>query len=644
MPAVLNLKKIKEGQHQRSARIEKRSIDEDSRTVEVAFSSEEAVPRWFGYEILDHDKKSVDLSRLNNGGAVLVDHDTRQQIGVIEKATIDKDRVGRATIRFGNSERAEQEWRDVKDGIRQHISVGYAINEAVLDKIDEDGPDTYRVTDWMPYEVSFVSVPADPSVGVGRDYKPSSDKPIDINPDKEQKIMEPQVTETRENQPGQPLPQPAVNPPVSQPTPQIDVNTVRAEEIKRTQEILSIGERFNLRDLATAAIGNGASVDEFRAQVLDQQGKPKVVQVPDNAADIGLDEKEVRSYSITRAINALVAQREGKANAFKDAGFELECSRAVAQKVGKDAQGIYMPYDVMRRDLTVGTATAGGHLVANELLSMNFIDLLRHAMVIMGMGVQTLSGLEGNIFIPRQTGGATAYWVTEGGAPTESQQAFDQVSMSPKTVGAFTDMSRKLLKQSSTDIEAFVRRDLAITLAQELQRVAINGDSGSDEPEGILNTTGIGSVVGGTNGAAPTWDHIVDLEGEVDQDNALLGSLGYLTNTKVKTQLKKTLKASAAGASFIWEGKDTPLNGYAAGATNAVPSDLDKGTSTGVCSAIIFGNFADLIMGMWGGLDVLIDPYTQATSGTVRVVTHQDVDLAVRHPQSFAAMLDALTA
>jgi HK97 family phage major capsid protein len=215
--------------------------------------------------------------------------------------------------------------------------------------------------------------------------------------------------------------------------------------------------------------------------------------------------------------------------------------------------------------------------------------------------------------------------------------------MSPKTLGAFTDFSRKLTVQSSIDVEAFIRRDLAAVLALEIDRAALHGSGSSNQPTGIAATSGIGSVAGGTNGLAPTWAHIVGLESEVAIDNADIGSLAYVTNAKVRGKLKTTEKASST-AQFVWADGATPLNGYNAVVTNQVSSALTKGSSSGVCSAIFYGNWMDLLIGMWGGLDLLVDPYTASTTGTVRVVALQDTDIAVRHPESFAAMLDALTA
>jgi len=355
------------------------------------------------------------------------------------------------------------------------------------------------------------------------------------------------------------------------------------------------------------------------------------------AAKIGMGENDLRKYSLLRAIRAATI------GDWRGAELEREASEAVAKQLNRDPRGFFVPQDWLEhRDLVKGTPAQGGYLVSTELLTQSFIELLRNKMMVQRAGATVLGGLVGDIAIPRQTGGATAYWVAENGAPTESQQAVDQVALSPKTVGAYTDISRKLLKQSSIDVEAFVRRDLATVLALAIDYAALHGSGSNNQPTGIASTSGIGSVAGGANGAAPTWAHIVQLETEVAIDNADIGALAYMTNAKVRGKLKQTEKASGT-AQFVWTDGNAPLNGYPAYVTNQVRSDLTKGTSDGICSAIFFGNWNDLLIGMWGALDILVDPYSNSTSGTVRVVAFQDVDIAVRHPESFAAMLDALT-
>jgi len=626
------IKKIKSKPLERSAFFVREQVNEDARTVEIAFSSEEPVERWFGKEILDHSATSVRLGRLNDGGAVLVDHDHRDHVGVIESISIDEDRRGRALVRFGKSERATEIFNDVVDGIRKSVSVGYRIHKVVLEEQGDEG-DTYRATDWEPYEISIVSVPADATVGVGRSVDGENEIQIETIKQENRTMSDSKETAT----------------PAAEEAPKVNITQVRSEgvdqERNRVNEIIAIGDKYGMNDLARNFVNSGKSVDAMREAALERFGGVKPIEA--EAPDIGMSERDMERFSFVRALNAMANPRDHKAQ--EAAGFEIECSRAAGDKMRKDVQGIMVPVDMLKRalhdgmtrDLNVTTATAGGNVVATDLLAGSFIDMLRNKSVMMQPGMATvLTDLNGNLAIPRQTGGATAYWVAESGAPTESDQTFDQVTLTPKTVGAFTDFSRKLLLQSSIDVEGFVRMDLARTLALEIDRAAINGSGASNQPTGILGTTGIGDVAGGAAGLAPTWAHMVALETAVSIDNADIGSLRYLTNAKVRGQLKQTEKASNT-AQFVWDGME--VNGYEAMVTNQVPSDLTKGASVGVCSAIIYGNFADFMIGMWGGLDLTVDPFQGATSGTVRVVALQDVDMAARHGESFAAMQDALT-
>ena len=602
------------------------SASEESRTIEISFSSETPVLRYFGYEILDHNPESIRLGRLNDGGPLLVDHDTGVQVGVVEKAFIGDGRKGRALVRFGSSARAMEESQDVRDGIRRNVSVSYRIHKAVLEKTDK-GVETYRVTDWEPLEISLVSVPADTTVGVGR-----SDQSIESTPQTEQEIKMPPEEDKKKE---------------TRQEPSVNIEDIRARstedarkgELARIKEIQAIADQFGhlsyAKEMARQALTDGVTVDQFRATLLHKMAGEKPT------SQIGITSKESKRYSLVRALNAMAS------GDWRGAEFERECSEAVALKLKRSPGGIFVPHEIQSRDLQAGTPSAGGDLVGTNLQAGSFIEMLRNRMRVRELGATILSNLVGDIAIPRQTGGATAYWVGESTDPTESEPVVGQIKMAPKTIGAFTDMSRKLLMQSSIDVEGFVQRDLATVLALGMDLSAIKGSGTSHQPKGVLNYTGIGSVAGGTNGLAPTWAHMVNLETEVAIDNADVGSLGYLTNAKVRGKLKQTEKASNT-AQFVWENGGQPgsgmMNGYRAEVSNQVPSNLDKGSSTGVCSAIIFGNWADLVIALWGGLDVLVDPYTGGNNGTVRVRVLQDSDIALRHVESFAAMLDALTA
>ncbi|API60901.1 hypothetical protein BSL82_02325 [Tardibacter chloracetimidivorans] len=628
------------------------SINEESRTVELSFSSEEPYERWWGVEILDHGRKAVRLGRLNGGAALLVNHDPDDQVGVVEKAWLD-GKKGRALVRFGRSPRAEEVYQDVKDGIRKLVSVGYRIAGIKLES-SENNQETYRVTDWEPYEVSLVAVPADATVGVGRDGEaPAFDPRTLVSPEEEDDMnfqrrdgASPSAAPagTTAAAPVAPAPVPAA------PTVDVAAATRAATDAERArvQTITAMGGRLNCGELARDAIADGRSLEQFIADYEQRAGNQIQIRVAEDPA-IGLTERETRQFSFVRLMNALANPNDRRAN--EAAAFEIECSQAAQVRTGQtEARGFRVPVDVLRaplipqqRDLSVGTATAGGHTVATDLLAGSFIDMLRNALALTGLGVRMLTDLNGNIAIPRQTGGATAYWVGEAVALTESQQAFDQVAMSPKTLGAFTDYGRQLLMQSSIDIESFVRSDIAKVIALAIDLAGVNGSGTSNQPRGIMQTAGIGSVAGGTNGAAPTWDHMVDLETAVSVANADLGSLGYLTNSKVRGKLKKTQKFSSTNGDPVWE-RGNEVNGYRAAVSNQVPATLTKGTADGVCSAIIYGNWADMLIGLWGGLDLMVNPYILSPTGSVRVEAFQSLDVNVRHPESFSAMLDALTA
>jgi len=647
---LINQETIETGILRREYTIDRRSIDEDKRTVEISFSSEEPYPRWFGLEILGHKKGEVDLSFIGSGRApFLVGHWTSDLVGVIESAKVGSDRKGRAVVRFGKSDRAEEIFADIKDGIRPNISVGYQIIKMRLESEDEETGPTYRATLWKPLEASTVPIPADETVGVGRARQGEQEKKlfktIIIRAAAEEQAPAP-TTAKGENMPD-PIEAKEDKGNATPATPAVDVdkvrNDARATENARVSEIIALGDAHDMRAEAIQAIKDGKPVDEFRAQVLDNLSKQGLTPVT-GGADIGLTDKETRQFSFIRAINALANPTDRVAQ--EAAAFEMDCSRAAAEKMHRTAQGILVPVEVLRRDMVVGTDAAGGYLVSTDLLAANFIELLRNKMMTRALGAITLGGLVGDVAIPKQTGGATAYWVAEGSAPTESTPAVGQLPLTPKTVGAVTDISRKLLKQSSIDVEAFVRADLAGVLALALDAAGLAGPGASNQPTGILSTTGIGDVVcGDPDGAAPTWGDIVGLETEVAVDNADVGALAYLTNAKARGTLKQTEKASNT-AQFVWQDGIEPgmgtMNGYRAAASNQVPSNLTKGAGTNL-SAIIFGNWADLVYGLWGTVDITVDPYTNSTTGAVRVVALQDADVGVRHAESFAAAQDAVT-
>jgi HK97 family phage major capsid protein len=601
----------------RELTIDKRAVDEESRTVELAFSSEEPYERSFGVEILDHDQKSADFSRLHSGAPLLVNHDPNDQIGVVESARIDDDRVGRAVVRFGKSQRAQEIFGDVQDGVRRLVSVGYYVKQ--VEKAERDGDElaTYRVSSWQPLEISLVAVPADPTVGVGRSADSEESEPlVETKSEKEPILMnEDSNTLTVEA------------------SPRIEVNEseIRKAEQKRSKELVALGAKYNCIDEAQRAIEDGKDAGQFSRWILENNLKTEEpTEVRSDDGEIGLNENEKESYSLVRAIHTFC--EKGRFD-----GLEYEASEAAKKRYGRNSDGLVIPTDVLnhasKRALNVGTATAGGNTVATDLLGASFIDLLRNASVLSQTGATYLNGLQGDVAIPRQSGAATAYWLSEVAAVTDSAQTVDQVTMTPKGLSAQTTFSKQLLAQSSIDIEQFVRNDLATVLAIAQDLAAVNGSGSSGQPTGILGISGVGSVTSGGTSAAYT--DMVNLEKEVAVDNALSGSLSYVTNAKLIAKLKRTEIASNT-AKFVYE--DGNVNGYPMYMSNQLPATYSSNTK----SAVIFGNFSDLLIGNWNGIDVVVDPYTAAGNRQVKIVTSLWTDVAVRHPESFAKCIDIL--
>ena len=274
----------------------------------------------------------------------------------------------------------------------------------------------------------------------------------------------------------------------------------------------------------------------------------------------------------------------------------------------------------------------------------SFVEALRKRLVVAEMGATMMPGLQGVVSIPKRTASATAYWfgADDSDSVTESTGQFGSISMTPKTVGCYSRFSRLMQLGSTPEIETLIRQDFIALLAEAIDAAAINGLGSSSQPLGILQTSGIGSVAGGANGAAPTLDHLLDLKAAVAVDNADVATAGFITTPGVEAALAK-LKDSQGQYHLSPYGAElgsSQIAGRRLMASNNVPSDLSKGSGTDL-HAIIYGNFADLLIGLFGSLEILVDPYTDFAKGSVGVRALQSIDVAVRHPESFAAMVDA---
>lgn len=303
---------------------------------------------------------------------------------------------------------------------------------------------------------------------------------------------------------------------------------------------------------------------------------------------------------------------------------------------------------VERRDLTATGQTSvagdqGGMTIATQKAGL--LDDFYNASVIRTAGATVLEGLVGNLDLPRLIAGTAPAKKAENANADETSPTTAMLSLSPKRLPAYVDISERLLAQSSSAIEAVLRRNLTAQMSA-IQEAAFFHGGGSDEANGIAGTAGIGSVAGGTNGLAPTWAHLVGLETAVDTQNALLGNLRYISNGQIRGKLKTTPKVASTDSMMILDDRAGGLlNGYSPLWTNAVSRTLTKGTSSGVCSAIFFGNFSDYYVGYWSGVSLeMIRDKANAIAGLYTLVASAYYDGGVVRPKSFAAMLDALGA
>ena len=626
-------------------------------TLTFSFSSEAPVDRWFGREILVHEKGAMDLSRMNDGAPWLWGHDPNKVLGVVEKAWLGEDRRLYSTVRWSPNtlDKGNEEYKrrqDIQAGITRNVSFAYEIKD-----IDERA-DGFYVTSWPVLEVSSVSVPADQSVGLGRSMdepapepepatEPTAPAELTVTVDPESiKLAVSEELLSMQLQHAERADTPVQTPMTTE---TINVAEVQSEarlaERDRVASIKSMCDQFHLSDLAEKLINDDASIDAAREVVMSQLGMRKVQfegKVHDaGAADLGLSKREVRRYSFLRVAQYLADPNPRTAEA---AGFELEVARAAQAKHSRSANGVLIPWEVLSSNRaaetpgqSVGVFGDGGALVGSNRLDAQFIDLIRNRSAFLNSGLTMLSGLEGNVEIPKKLGSSTYYFVGENAEVTNSKLGFGLVNMIPRTIGVRVPISRRMMIQASPDVENLVRIDMAESVALGMDSTIGYGTGSNGQPLGIINTTGIGSVTldGGADKAFPAslgggthdcgvWGNYVDLETALAANNLDAGSMSYVMNSVVKGALKQTLRASAAGSDYIMTDAGE-VNGYPVVVSNQMQTN-----------DVLFGNYSDCVVGMWSGLDVVIDPYTQSASGQVILTVHQDFDVAVRRPQSFA--------
>ena len=628
--------------------------DRSDLTLEMAFASDTPYERWWGIEILDCNPESVRLGRLNDGAALLYNHRLDALIGhhVPGSAFADGHAVrGNVVVAW-----AADEGRTIAliaGGHLSKASVGYEIHTVIEQSTTKDGksierkldgqhfgrvlsrcqrdtpgdlaafrraldsvagsleraadtPTVYRVIDWEPLENSLVTIPADASVGIGRmaDDEPATPPAAPAAP----ATLTPLEHKRMDN-----------------PTPEQIAAMERAIHDKGLARIASIEamakqfDSFGVADMAAQAIRSGTGAEDFARQIMDHVAKRGTTWTP----EIGMSSTEARRFSIVRAVSAMLSGDWSKA------GLEREASNAFAEKakaagIQRQAENsLFLPMEVQKRDMTLGTAGAGGNMVATTLRPQDFIELLRNATLLKELGARTLGGLVGNADITKQTGAATGYWLsTEATSITESQQTIGLLQLRPKVLGAYTEISRLLLQQSTPDADMFVMQDLAKVLGVALDAAGINV-GGSGAPVGILGTGSIGAFTGTSLGLPALLDAQVDVAGA----NALSPSCAYLTTPTVASLLAQRQRFASTDTP-LWVGNILEGNvlGFRAMSTNQMPA-----------ATAIFGDFSQVIFAEWGALELAANPFANFAAGITGIRAFLTADVGVRIAGAFSA-------
>ena len=381
-------------------------------------------------------------------------------------------------------------------------------------------------------------------------------------------------------------------------------------------------------------------IEELKALMLELEQAEAVEAAAQQAADRELDRRQRvagRPFSLVRYIVGIVA---GNLE-----GIEREVDEMGAkeyERLGLVRQGHVIPSAYLRAasGQNYTTAADGGNLT--EEGERRYLDILKDKLVVAGLGATVLTDLVGT-FTAISSSAVQAAWEGEADKNELKKVTYSKLTMTPHRSSVSVATTKDLLRQTSFDVEADLLNKITDAHADLLEKAAINGSGSDGEPTGILNTTGIGSVAMGANGGAIDWKHIVALETKVNSKNANRGRMAYLSNAKVNGALKVTEMATGTARFLLPNEAPKTLNGYPFDWTNLVPSTLTKGTAASKCSALIFGNFQDLYIGQWGGIDIVVDPYTGARTGEIYLTLNAWNDIKVVEPKSFAAIVDITT-
>jgi HK97 family phage major capsid protein/HK97 family phage prohead protease len=579
-------------------------------SLTLSASSSEPYERWFGTEVLSHERKAIRWERFDRQAVpLLFNHNWDDPIGMVTGARVEGGRLLVDANLFA-TERARDIETMVGGGLR-NVSIGYQVHEFV----EDTKKGVFTATDWEPLEISIVTVPADPTVGVGRDAEKEA-RPVRVVRDVQPAAIAASTGATMATAENAPAGASADIQVIENGLPPVQMEKQRAGAIRKFCEANDLDNRYGEH-----WIRNGTSWDQIADEIIEIR-KQRAETKPQSAAHLGMTQAEAGEFSIARAISACATKNWSKA------GLEAEASKAVAQRLGKMAgeHTFFVPLDVqmLKRDLAAGTGSVGGAMVGTTIMS--FIELLRNRSVVMRLGATNMPGLSSNVAIPRQLTAASAVWMAnEQGTLTESQPTFGQLTLSPKTVGGYTEISRQLLLQTGGQAESIVNADLAAVIGLAVDTAAISGPGTAGQPTGITATSGVGTA-NPTTGTAVNYADMIRFQTVVAGGNAMFPGFGYVTTPAVAGILMGKPRFTNSDTP-IWGGM--LLDGTVVGARAMASLQVGSGS-------MLAGDFSNVIIAEWGALEIEVNPYAQFQSGIIGVRAMYTCDVGVRYGSAFA--------
>ena len=624
----------------RAMRVEREATTDGSRFA-FALSSEQPAQQWFGTEVLKHDKENIRQDRLKGGVPLLFNHDADQHMGVVDGYSI-KDGVLRVEGKWSSSAFAQEKKRDYDDGILKDASVGYLIHKIQRDQEGEypSSDDTLNVTDWEPLEASLVTIPADPTVGVGRSADGRQEFPVAIEI-------------RRRDVPAAPAAIPTIE--VRQMAEETNKAAEQAAaEIARRDRIMALASDKDFQkhvsvEETRSALESGMSVadfsDKISRKIVAASNADKVGTAGENVVrDAG---KDAKRYSYAKAYRMAVNQAKPGTFKQEDSAFEREVSAEISKRVGLNTGNVVIP-SVMssQRTATAGTTASGFVSQANILgidVHPEVIELYRNRARVLALGATRMGGLSGIVRLPRQDSAATAQWLGETSAVTASDVTTDYVALTPKRLSIQNGYTVELLAESAVDVESLLAADRAKVLALAIDLATIVS-GGAPAPVGLFGQSGLALITTTgtalTTGHAPSYTDILGFESTVAAANADVASMGWLVTPETRKILKGTPMFASGYAMPIWGSnqrdpsglEEGPL-GYKAGVTNQLPKNFGAGTDL---HAGVLGDWSQCIVADWGASELIVDPYTQAAAGIYVITERALLDVEFRHVQAFA--------